>query len=98
MTSGSNFFQARISAPLLQSAALAIALLLQVSPVHAETVTLVCQNENAATSRSWGSSFALRVDYDRKIVDLLRSDGTVLLSSAARITDSDVRWDADNSK
>jgi hypothetical protein len=91
MTLKSRLFQANFS-----TAALAIALLVQASPACAEVVTLVCQNESG--SSNWRSSFTLRVNYDRKIVDLLQSDGGVLLSSAATITESDVKWFWDNSK
>lgn len=92
----SGIKQASIPAILLRGATLAIALIVSASPARAETVTLVCQNETVGSN--WGSSFTLRVDYDRKIVDFLQSDGTVLLSSVATITESDVQWYWDNSK
>jgi hypothetical protein len=75
----------------LRIAALAAALIAQAAPAHAEVVTLVCQNDGPAQG---GGSFTLRVDYDRKIVELLSSDGTSRFSSVARITDSDVKWHA----
>ena len=90
MTTKSRFFQASFSA------ALVIGLLVLASPTHAEVVTLVCQNVSGCPGTA--DSFTLRIDYDRKIVDFLGSDGTVGLSSAATITESEVRWDWDNSK
>ena len=92
-----RLFQARFSATLLRSAALAISLLVPASPTRAEVVTLICQNEFSGLGK-WGSSFTLRIDYDRKIVDFLLSDGTVALTSVATISESDVRWYWDNSK
>ena len=83
----SRFFQARFSTALLRSAALAIVLLVQTSPVRAEVVTLVCQSES-------GNSMTIRVDYDRKIVDLLRSDGSMQHSAPATITEGAVEWNA----
>jgi len=82
----SRLFQTSFSTALLRSAALAIALLVQVSPARAEVVTLVCQHET-------GVSVTIRVDYDRNIVDLLKSDGTASFSSAAQITEGAVKWD-----
>lgn len=81
-----RFFQAGFSATLLWCAALAIALLVPASPARAEVVTLVCQHESSI-------SVTIRVDYDRKIVDLLQSDGTARFSSAAQITEGTVEWD-----
>ena len=86
MTTKSRFFQAAFSATQLRSATFAIALIMQASPAHAEVVTLVCQHET-------GISVTIRVDYDRNIVDLLQSDGTVHFSSAAQITEGAVKWD-----
>ena len=68
-----------------RSAALAIALIVPASPAQAEIVKLVCQHES-------GISETIRVDYDRNIVDLLQSDGTVRFSSAAQITEGTVKW------
>lgn len=84
MAPKARFFQAGFSA------ALAIALLMSASPAHAEVVTLVCKNE----SGSFGTddSFTLQVDYDRKIVGLLRSDGTANYSAPAMITEGSVEW------
>ncbi len=87
MTTRSGVFQANFSAAVLRGAALAIALLASASPACAEVVTLVCQPAS-------GDSFTLRVDYDRKIVDLLASDGTSIVSAAATISESDVNWNA----
>jgi hypothetical protein len=67
------------------------------APARAEVVTLVCQDDSSGHIES-GHSFTLRVDYDRKIVDLLHSDGTVFLSETATVTESDVRWHWDNAK
>ena len=71
--------------------ALAIALIVLASPARAEVVTLICQSDSS-DSNNWESSFTIRIDYDRKTVDWLRSNGTVALSSAATITESDVQW------
>ncbi len=98
MAPESRLFQANFSAALLRSAALAIALLVPASPARAEVVTLVCQQESVGAFTESGGSFTLRVDYDRKIVDLLRSDGTVRLSAAAMITVGDVQWETDLTK
>lgn len=70
------------------SGALLIALVLMASPARAETVTLICANEPQP-----GSSFTLRVDYDRKVAALLNSDGTVRFSSPAWITEGAVNWE-----
>jgi hypothetical protein len=86
MAPKSRLFQASFPATLLQSAALAIALLVPASPARAEVVTLVCQHET-------GISVTIRVDYDRNIVDLLKSDGTASFSSAAQITEGAVKWE-----
>jgi hypothetical protein len=91
MAPRSGFFQASFSAALLWSAALAAALIVQASAARAETVTLVCQNDGPAPG---GGSFTLRVDYDQKIVALLRPDGVAQYSAAATITEGEVRWDA----
>lgn len=72
------------------SAALAIALFMSVSLARAEVVTLVCKNESGSVGTD--DSFTLRVDYDRKIVDLLRSDGTAHYSAPAKITEGSVEW------
>lgn len=73
------------------NAALAIALAAIASSAHAEAVTLVCQNDGPTPG---GGTFTLRVDYDRKTVDLLRPDGAVRHSAAATITESNVTWKA----
>jgi hypothetical protein len=91
MAPRSGFFQASFSATLLRSAAIAIALNVQASPAHAEAITLVCQNHGPTPG---GGTFTLRVDYDRKNVALLRSDGTVRYSAAATITQGNVTWKA----
>jgi hypothetical protein len=75
--------------PASFSAALAIVLLTSASAARAEVVTLVCQNETNAPG-----SFRLRVNYDQKIVELLNSNGTTRFSAPARITESDVWWEA----
>lgn len=71
--------------------ALAIALAAIAISAHAESVTLVCQNDGPTPG---GGTFTLRVDYDRKTVDLLRADGAVRHSAAASITASNVTWKA----
>jgi hypothetical protein len=87
MASKSGFFQADFSAALLRGAAIAIALVVSVFPAHAETVTLVCQDEET------NESFVLRVDYGQKIVDYLYSDGTTRASAPARIMANDIWWE-----
>ena len=95
MASKFRFFQASFSATLLKSAALAVALLVQASPARAEVVTLICQNNYDNKAGSQGpSSFTLRINYDQKLVELLNPSGSVWFSEAARITESDVRWDS----
>ena len=86
MSSKSKFIQAGFSAPLLRSAVIAIALLVQVSPARAEVVKLVCQAES-------GGSFTLQVNYDRKTVAMLRADGSAYFSAAAQITEDQVYWE-----
>lgn len=71
-----------------RSVALAILLFAQASSARAEGVTLVCQDEKT------NESFVLRVDYDRKIVDYLWSDGTPRASAPARIMANDIWWEA----
>lgn len=85
----SRLFQAGFSATLLWSAAIATVLLVPASPVRADVVTLVCQNSDGG-----GDSMTIRVDYDRKIVDLLWSDGTARYSAPATITEGAVTWRA----
>lgn len=70
------------------SGALLIALVVVASPARAETITLICANEPHP-----GSSFTLRVDYDRKVAALLNSDGTARFSSTAWITEGAVGWE-----
>ena len=87
MAPKSGFFQAGFSATLLRCAALAIALFVPASPARAEVVTLVCQPQS-------GDSFTLRIDYDRKTVDLLVPDGrSYFAPAAATITEGSVTWD-----
>lgn len=76
---------ARIPKAVLAVTGAVIGLMMTPTPARAEAVTLVCQAE-------LGLSFTLRVDYDRKIVDLLRSDGTAQYSAAATITEGAVEW------
>lgn len=94
MTPKFRFYQASFSTALLRSAALAVALIVQASPARAEVVTLVCQQEPGPHNTESGGSFTLRADYDRKIVDFLRSDGTAYRSAAATITEGAVSWDS----
>jgi len=56
------------------------------SPARAETVTLVCQPQS-------GDSFTLRIDYDRKTVDLLSDGRSFYAPAEATITESNVTWD-----
>ncbi len=97
MASKSRFFKANSSVMLLQSAALAVALLVQASPARAEVVTLICQNNYQSTKNNQGpSSFTLRINYNQKVVEFLKPDGTVWFSEAATtITESAVQWPSD---
>jgi|GEM_PF-1370061 len=85
MAKKSGFFQARLSAALLRCAALAGALVLLALPAHAEVVTLVCQAE-------LGFSATIRIDYDRKTVDLVNSEGSAAYRAPATITEGGVAW------
>jgi len=83
----SRILQANLPATLLRIAALAVALLVPASPAHAEVVTLVCLPQS-------GNSFTLRIDYDRRTVDLLEPDGrSYFAPAAATITEGSVTWD-----
>ena len=83
----SRLFRANFSAALLRSVALATVLLVQASTASAEVVTLICQPQS-------GNSFTLRIDYDRKTVDLLVPDGrSYFAPAAATITEGSVTWD-----
>jgi hypothetical protein len=86
MTPQSGSSKKRSYAALLSSATLAIALLLSVSSVRAEVVTLVCQQES-------GDSWTIRVDYDRNAVDMLRGDGSAMYYAPATITQGAVQWE-----
>jgi hypothetical protein len=86
MAQVSRLFRESISATLLRSAALAIALIVLASPARAETVTLVCQPQS-------GDSFTLRIDYDRAIIEMLEDNGAKVMSLPAKITDENVTWD-----
>jgi hypothetical protein len=84
----------RAALAILQTA-LAMALTVQISPARAEAVTLIC--ENTSGTNYW-PSFTLKVDYDRKTVELLVPDGRVFLSSEATVTQSNVSWTEDSSR
>jgi hypothetical protein len=90
MTPESGFKHASVPANLLRGTALAIALFVSASPSQAETVTLICQVESGPYA---SASFTLRIDFDRKMVDLLLPDGTARYSVAASITQGSVDWD-----
>lgn len=85
-----------VAAGLSRSAMLAIALAVLASPAHAESITLICQNEGPAPG---GGTFTLRIDYDRKIVDMPNSAdmgnaiGSAFYSAAPNITTAAVEWD-----
>ena len=49
--------------------------------------TLVCRNQQQ------DSTFLVRIDYDRKMVADVRSDGTSYEFVPAKITEGDVTWD-----
>lgn len=89
MAPKTEFSHASFSKVLLRSAALAIALLVSAAPAHAKVITLVCQPDS-------GDSFSLQIDYDRKLVDLLSSNGSSWGPAGpapATVTAGDVRWD-----
>jgi len=88
MAPKSRLFQKNFSAASLRSTALAIVLIVTASPARAEVVTLLCQNEAQP-----GSTFTLQVDYDRKTVADVYSNGTLGGTVAATITESEVTWD-----
>jgi hypothetical protein len=71
---------------------LALAFVALSSPARAQVVTLLCQNTNPQSYT--GDSSTLRVDYGRKTVELLRSDGTAAYSAGATITEGAVEWTA----
>lgn len=64
MAPKSRLFQASFSAALLQSAALAIALIVPASPVRSETLDLAC----ASTGEGPSHNIRLKIDTDRRIV------------------------------
>jgi hypothetical protein len=65
---------------------LAVALIMLAFPARAEVVTLLCKIKE-------GGSFTIRVDYDRRMVADVRSDGSSGTFVPAKITDGDVTWD-----
>jgi len=67
---------------------LAITLIAPVLPAQAQVITLVCQNQESAASM-----FTLRVDYDRKMVADVRTDGSSGEFVPAKITEGAVTWD-----
>lgn len=97
MAPASRLFRANFSAALLRSVALATVLLVQASTASAEVVTLICQDDSDPNH-----SATIRIDYDRKIVDMPNSADslqsvvgtTVFTFAAATITEGAVEWDA----
>ena len=85
MVQKSGFFQARLSAAVLRSAALAIALLVQASPSRAEPVTLSCRSD---ISEIW----TLRINYKTGLVERLASSGKVYYAAAATISPNAIVW------
>lgn len=88
MTKDHHFFQAGISTTSLRNTAATITLLLSAALTHADVVTLLCQND-----AQQGSTFTLQVDYDRRTVADMYSNGTPGAAVAATITESEVTWD-----
>ena len=72
MISKSSLFQARYSSTLLCSAMLAIALIMQASPAHSETIDLACASTDVGSNRS----FRIQIDTDRRMVTEFWSNGT----------------------
>ncbi len=72
---------------LASRSAAAIALMVLALPARGEVVTLLCQN------REQQSSFTLRIDYDRKMVAEVNSDGSSRNLVPAKITEGDITWD-----
>lgn len=89
-----RILRSSLSAALLWSAIIAFSVIAQFSLAGAEPITLVCQQESD-TYTPYGT-FTFRVDYDRKIVYWLNSDGTVHLTAAAKITESEIAWETVN--
>lgn len=86
------------SSTAARSAALAISFLFWASPTRAESITLICETTSEITPSSNNDSWTLtlRVDYHREVVELLNPDGTVKMSGAATVTESNVTWSGDN--
>ncbi|MDI1301929.1 MAG: hypothetical protein PSX71_08495 [bacterium] len=81
-------FQAGTSTHFLRNVALVTALFALASAAHAEVVTLLCQVEAQP-----GSTFTLKVDYDRKTVADEHYNSTPGTAVPATITESEVTWD-----
>lgn len=82
----------RVPLRSMKGTVLAFTLAMTAGSAHAQVVTLHCQNSNAESYT--GNSSVFRVDYDRKTVQLLRSDGTATYSAAAAITEGAIEWRA----
>lgn len=104
MAAKSGFIQARFSVVLLRSAALAIALIVQVSPARAESIALVCETTstlpecNAAYSNVPCStsppSVVLNVDFALGRVGFTdRRTSVTWMATGAKVSDVVVDWD-----
>jgi hypothetical protein len=65
-----------------------LALTALAAPARAQVVTLVCQSQERADSM-----FTLRVDYDRKMVTDVHTDGSSGAFVPANITEGAVTWE-----
>ena len=86
MTLKSRFFQAKFS-----TAALAIALLVQVSPAHAEPVTLSCRTDEGS------ETYTFRINYATGLVEQLAPSGNAYNNrvATATISPNEIIWSID---
>jgi len=88
MAPKSRLFQASFSAVLVCSAALTIALLVQVSPAHAEPVTLSCR------SNAGSETYTFRINYATGLVEQLAPSGNAYPNrvATATISPNTINW------
>ena len=90
--SGLTYTMVMINATLRRTALIAAAVAALALPAAAEQATLVCQAQG-------GVSFTLRIDYDRKIVDMPNSAdlsyaiGTAFYNTTATFNEGAIAWD-----
>jgi len=91
MATKSRLFQASFSAVLVCSAALTIALLVQVSPAHAEPVTLSCRTDAGS------ETYTFRINYATGLVEQLAPSGNVYPNrvATATISPNSINWSID---